>query len=108
MNLGMLMMQSHTSGAEQQVMMIQARGLLVDEQDRDRKDGIVDESKLALEALSPSTNKVEGQLEEALEDYDFHEDIRAAMTTEGEAFSEQVLAFLKNAGMKPKDLSTTQ
>jgi hypothetical protein len=27
MQMGMLMMQSHTSGAEQQVMMIQARGL---------------------------------------------------------------------------------
>jgi hypothetical protein len=102
----MLMMQSHTSGAEQQVMMIQARGL--DEQDRDLKDGIVDESKLALEALSPSTNKVEGQLDEVLEDYDFHEDIRAGMTNEGEAFSERVLAFLKTAGMKPKDLSTTR
>jgi hypothetical protein len=87
-------------------MMIQARAL--DEQDRDLKDGIVDESKLALEALSPSTNKVEGQLEEALEKYDFHEDIRAAMTTEGEAFSERVLAFLKNAGMKSKDLLTTR
>ena len=57
---------------------------------------------------SPSTNKVEGQLEEALEEYDFHEDIRAAMTTEGEAFSERVLEFLKNAGMKAKDLLTTR
>ena len=30
------------------------------------------------------------------------------MTTEGEAFSERVLEFLKNAGMKSKDLLTTR
>jgi hypothetical protein len=85
MKMGLLMMQSHTSGAEQQVMMIQARGL--DEQDRELKDGIVDESKLALEALSPSTNKAEGQLDEVLEEHDFHEDIRAGMTNEDDAFT---------------------
>jgi hypothetical protein len=72
------------------------------------KDGIVDESKRALEALSPSTNKVEGQLEEVLEEYHFHEDIRAVMTNEGDGFIERVMTILQAAKMNQRDLSTTK